>query len=258
MNREIFLSQCYTVDFETTGLDFDTAEIVEQGVSAFTNNKWFTFCSELHDCSIEVPPEASAVNNITSDMLDGLPYFTYENFAKGAIDPDNSIIVSHNAPYDSGVFEKYVESESIYNSLTDKWLCTLRMMRKLHANDESFSGFGLCYLRYRLKLNGVGDAHRAGFDSYITGLLLSYIIDELESMEFFNEDQSYFDQLYEWSNKPIIIERMPLAKKYLGQPIKEIPNDYLGWCLDTFSELDIESPNFNMDLFHTIMLQTGN
>lgn len=253
-NRQEFLERCYTADFETSGLDVDVAEIVEQGVSAFTHDTWVNFCSTLYDCSVEIPPEASAVSNITSEMVAGLPYFTYDAFAMGVVDPDNSILVSHNSAYDSGVFEKYVTSASTYDALSENWLCTLRMIRKLHANDADFTGFNLSYLRYKLKLNVEceTDAHRAGYDSYVTGLVLNYILDELESRELIDVNEPYLDQIKEWTLQPILIELMPFGK-HQGEKIGDVPSSYLEWGLDKMDKLNPDSPEFDSDLAATVL-----
>ena len=254
-NRDDFLWDCYTADFETTGLEVDEAEIVEQGLSAFSNGKWITFCSELHGCSVEIPPEASAVSNITSELVAGLPYFTYDVFGKGAIDHNTAILISHNAAYDSGVFEKYVTSASVYDSLASRWLCTLRMIRKLHANDPSFTRFDLAYLRYKLKLEVevTGDAHRAGYDSYITGLVLNYILGELEARELIYVDKPYLDQIKEWMLQPIVIELMPFGK-HQGQPISTIPISYLEWGMNNMDKLNPDAPEFDSDLAATFLM----
>jgi exodeoxyribonuclease X len=246
-NRQFFLNKCMCVDFETSGLDFDEAEILEQGIT-FYDDEWKIIHKQLHNCKGEIPPESSAVSNIVSDMVANEPFFTADNFAAGCIDPEYNILVSHNAPFDSGIVEKYIDPDT-YKLLKDSWLCTLRMVKKLYANTTEVTQFDLSYLRYRFKLPVQVDTepHRAGYDSYLTGLLLDYILDEMEARELLFTEQEYFPQIIEWMNTPIQIELMPLGK-YQGMAISEIPMSYLEWAVNNMDRLDEESPQYDSDL----------
>jgi DNA polymerase III epsilon subunit-like protein len=253
--KQDFLNRCECVDFETSGLDPDEAEIVEQGVSVYNpvHSYWETV-SSLHDCSVEIPPDASAVSNITSETVKGKPFFSLSNFL---LTSEDSILISHNAPYDSGVVKKYLPPD-MYEQLSSKWLCTLRMVRKLYANDASFSQFSLAYLRYRLKLpvidgSGGSGPHRAGFDSYVTGLLLEYLIDELEAREIIKPDAEYLPQIKEWLAQPILIELMPFGK-HEGTPIDKVPMSYLEWAVYNMDRLNEDSPEYDVDLATSIAI----
>jgi DNA polymerase-3 subunit epsilon len=248
MDRETFLANCYTVDFETTGLDVETAEIVEQGVSAYTADQWIIFNSTLHNSKEEIPPEASGVNNITSDMVKDEPMFTYDQFASGVVAPGKSVLVSHNADYDSGVLEKYVDPET-FKLLKSNWICTLRLVRKLYVNDTSVDRHDLSYLRYRFKFNVKHDIdiHRAGYDSYLTGLLLEHIVDELSARGELDDARDYLDQIREFMDQPVLIDVMPFGK-HKGENIQELPTSYLKWAKGNMDKLNTESPEFDPDL----------
>jgi DNA polymerase-3 subunit epsilon len=248
MDRETFLSNCYTVDFETTGLEVETAEIVEQGVSAYAGEQWIIFNSTLHNSEEEIPPEASGVNNITSEMVKDEPLFTYDQFASGVVKPGKSILVSHNANYDSGVLEKYADPET-FELLKSNWICTLKLIRKLYVNDTTVARHDLSYLRYRFKFDVKHDIdiHRAGYDSYLTGLLLEHIIDEMIAREELNESKDYLEQLADFMEQPVLIDLMPFGK-HTGEEIKALPTDYLKWAKGNMDKLNTESPEFDPDL----------
>lgn len=251
-NRDDFLYNTYCVDFESTALEHDKAEIIEQGISAYAG-KWVILHSSLHNAENGIPPEASSVNNITIDMVNHLPQFTFDQFIGGhgvkLCARDDTIFISHNAPYDSGILEKYISSAATYNKIKENWLCSLRMTRKLHANDTSFTYFNLSYLRYRLgfKVDVKTEPHRAGYDSYLNGLLVEYIITELEDRELIDVNKPYLPQIKEWLKEPIIIELMPFGK-YAGMPLVDLPESYMHWGLDTMDKLKAGTDEYDPDL----------
>lgn len=249
--RTNFFKRVECVDFETSGLDFDTTEIIEQGVSIYQGDGDWNVRSSLYNCKGDIPPEASAVHNLTKDMLSDLPLFTLD---KSIFTDLGSIMVSHNAPFDSGIVKKYLPAE-VYDNLCANWLCTLRLVRKLYANDSTFTAFNLSYLRYRLGLNVTAstDQHRAGYDSYITGLLLEHIVTELESRGVIDVNVDYLPQIQAWMKEPIIINLMPFGK-HEGMPIDQVPLRYLEWCVSNTDRLDESSPAFDPDLAASIAL----
>lgn len=247
--REEFLSQCRGVDFETSSLDHNTAEIIEQGISAYKDGEWNILHSKLHNCSVEIPPDSAAVHNIVSEMVANEPLFSQRLFH---IDEGNpGILLSHNARFDMGVLKKYIDHET-YEKLCENWLCTLRMIKLLHVNDTTFTKFNLSYLRYRLKFNVKVDIapHRAGYDAYICGHLMEYIVDELERRELLDTTKAYLPQIKEWILTPMQLELMTFGK-HARKPIKGLDTQYLEWTTTT-DKLNENSPEFDEDLYESI------
>lgn len=254
-HRDQFLNDCACIDFETTDLEPSTAEIIEQGISVYHDGIWSIACSQLHDCEASyVPPEASAVNNITKDMIVDKPLFSLDNFGLLQINPHRNIFVSHNSRYDSGVLEKYVDPET-FAALQSNWLCSLRMVKKLHVNDPEFKGLNLAYMRYKLKLcvEVETEPHRAGYDSYINGLLLEYIVDVLERDDIINPDLPYLPQIKEWLSEPIIMERMNFGK-HNGEKLSDIDFGYIKWAFEKADKCDENSSEYDKDLTLTLAI----
>lgn len=98
--------KCYVVfDLETTGLDADRDRIVEIGAVRVAGGEITgqTFHS-LIDPKIKMPPESSAVNHITDDMLKGQPYIkpVLADFLKFVGD---DILVAHNGGFDAAFLD---------------------------------------------------------------------------------------------------------------------------------------------------------
>jgi DNA polymerase-3 subunit epsilon len=86
-------------DLETTGIQPKTDSIVEIGAVHFRNGiAAETFCTLINP-GRPIPPEASAVNGITDDMVSGQPRI--ETVLPGLSDFCGDLpLVAHNAPFD--------------------------------------------------------------------------------------------------------------------------------------------------------------
>ncbi|MDR0556820.1 MAG: 3'-5' exonuclease [Treponema sp.] len=88
-------------DLETTGLDPKKDRIVEIGAVKFDKNGIISRFSVLIYPGVSIPAGASAVNNITDDMLKDKP-------SLDAVFPDflrfinDAVVIAHNAPFDCG------------------------------------------------------------------------------------------------------------------------------------------------------------
>jgi DNA polymerase III epsilon subunit-like protein len=255
-HREQFLNQCACIDFETTSLEPEEAEIIEQGISVYEDGNWTVATSMLHDCKApDVPAEASAVNNITKPMLKGYGPFSLDNFGLLSIKPHRNILISHNVKYDSMVLKNYVDPET-FEALSSNWLCSYRMAKKLYVNRPEYKSLSLAYLRYRRKLCEFvkipTEPHRAGYDSYINGLLLEDIIDILEEANILDKDKPYFGQLKDWLKPPIMLEYMPGFGKHAGERLDELDFGYLKWVFENTDRCDEDSPEYDIDLATTL------
>ncbi|MDR0707767.1 MAG: 3'-5' exonuclease [Treponema sp.] len=88
-------------DIETTGLDSKRDRIVEIGAVKFDKNGVISRFSVLIHPGVPMPSDASAINNITDDMLQDKPSLdvALPDFLRFIND---AVVVAHNAPFDCG------------------------------------------------------------------------------------------------------------------------------------------------------------
>ena len=158
------------LDVETTGLDaLQGHEICEIAALKLVNDRIEDVFSTLVNPGRPIPPDASAVNRITDEMVGVAPKM-------GSVAPelldfigDDSVIVVHNAPFDMGFLQEKLGKlglPRIDNPVID----TLELARKEYGP----GGNSLGRLAKRLSLRR-GTAHRAQGDSETTaGLFLHF------------------------------------------------------------------------------------
>jgi len=109
------------IDTETTGFDFNDDKVIEIAAMK-VNTEWEivdTF-EQLIDPKRDIPPESSAIHHLTARDLVDKPtmeevYPALKEFV------GNTVLVAHNAPFDSGMLPE----------LDNNWLCSLRLARHL-------------------------------------------------------------------------------------------------------------------------------
>jgi DNA polymerase III epsilon subunit family exonuclease len=94
-------------DTETTGLSPLAARLIElSGVKFRLDGRIISSFSQLIDPETDIPPDATAIHGITSQMVAGQPPLRevvshFFNWLGG----DEAILVAHNAPFDVGFLE---------------------------------------------------------------------------------------------------------------------------------------------------------
>lgn len=257
-NKKDFLATCIAVDYETNHHDPKQSEVIEEGITVYDAqaDRWLHPASQLYDCSAsEIPPLVSSANNITKEMIEDEPRFDFEQslIDQQTADDPNLWIFSHNSYFDTTLVDRFVDNEIYRNRLKENWFCTLKMIKKLYINDTSFEANTLSYLRYKLKLPvEIPDVpHRAGYDAYVTGLLLEHIVDELENRGVLVEGQCYRQQIKAWLEKPTRVEFMPFGK-HKGERLEEVPDSYWQWALNNVDMLTESSPEFDADFAESV------
>lgn len=247
MNRkEEFLNDCIILDTETTSKDYAAAEVIEYGYILRMNGEWQEF-NTLHKPYEPITAEISAITNITNKMVAGEPYFedmvdkvkeTIEAYCGAAT------LVAHNSFYDMKVLENYGIDYP-------QWLCTMRIAKKLHHEDNTVTAFNLPYLRYRFEILEPADhpnidAHRASADALVTAHLLEQSVDEMIELGVLTEDAPYAPQIQAWLDEPIVFDTMPMGK-HKGKKLVDVPMDYWKWALSNMDSLDETKENFDKD-----------
>ncbi|WP_152184793.1 3'-5' exonuclease [Sulfurimonas indica] len=215
------------LDIETTGYEKED-KICSLGVLSFENESCVSSLYELVNEGKKIPPKASALHNITNEMIQEKPVLRESEIYKylQAHNKEENTLIVHNA----GFVFPYLEDAGL------KWhgkIIDTQKVLKHHIPECEF--FSLEFIRYELKLYrkeeqykqlcGIKDAllpHHALSDALVIKLLFDYLLEELSQ-----------GVMQELSFKNVLLEKFPFGK-YAGRYIEEIAmNDrsYLLWML---------------------------
>ncbi len=260
-NERDFLSSVSVMDTETTHLDPISAEIVEIAEAHWIDGTWSTQGMLLGAVN-GIPPAASAKNNISNKMIEGLPTFpeTVDEICQILDWPNRRFYVAHNAAYDRKVlaeaWKKLARGRDVDVCMDDsKWICTWRLSRHILAHDFDDIEYGLNYLRYKLDLP-VSDSlrlHRAADDTYLCAILLEHLVATAIRKGTISSDGDIGAQLNSLCWSPIIQSTWPFGK-YRGKPLAEIPNDYYTWAFNNVDAIREGSSGYDMDLAESVRL----
>lgn len=198
-------------DTETTGTRFDKDRIVE--IAAYDPQEDRTFVSFINP-GIPIPAEASAIHNITDDMVAESPSFASVGASFAEFCGEHAILIAHN----NDSFDKlFLHAEFNRSGLTApaqwKYLDTLKWSRKYRPDLPRHS------LQSLRELFGIppNQAHRALDDVIVLHKVFSMMIDDLP-----------IATVLELLQTSAAITRMPFGK-YQGKPLEEVPKDYFQW-----------------------------
>ena len=161
-------------DLETTGIKPAEDMIVEVGAVLFDGCRAVKGFGELVDPGIPIPPDASAVNGITDDMVKGKPDIR-DVLTEFAAFCGDLPMVAHNAPFD---FKFMLQDIRRHQSTAPKGvvLDTLPLARRVFPGLPNYKLWTLV----RHFNFPSGTFHRAEEDSSYCGLLFAKIIETLE------------------------------------------------------------------------------
>lgn len=245
--RTEFLNSCVVVDVETNSQDNKVAEVIEEGIALYGDDGNIQQLAQLFKASEVIPPEISAITNITQKMVKDCPVFSKDlSLFQQVLDYKYAPVccVAHNVVYDRTVLERY-------GIKSDHWICTFRLAKKLFGLDESVKQFNLPYLRYRFDLMDPADhvvnAHRADDDAHVTLLLLTYMVGVMEGLGMLNPELDYTPQIVAILAEPVMLRSMPFGK-HKGVPLEKVPVDYWWWAINNMDCFKEESDNYDADL----------
>ncbi len=241
------------LDTETTGSDPATAEVCEVAF-LLAEYDGFTFTGKkqvfetLIKPSVPIPPEASAVNQISNRMVADSQ--KAEDFTEqiGKLSEQADYISAHNLPYDYTILKRqYPSLFSRFDKSTH--IDTLRLSRQIWQEIPSHA---LQALRYRFELdrNIKGEAHRALFDTELVQSLLHFSLKQSSCLDLQNSWKSLVDFIV----APLEVKIFTFGK-YRGNLVEDTvasDPDYIRWLLRQ-KWLSEEHP----DLYHTILSKTG-
>lgn len=197
-------------DTETTGVKADKDRIVEIAAYDPVNNK--TFERLIHP-GVMIPPEVTAIHNITNEMVADAPSFAevgteFIEFCSGDV-----VLIAHN----NDAFDYYFLKNEFerHQLLMPEWkfLDSLKWARRYRADLPRHT---LQFLReiYGIEAN---NAHRALDDVIVLHAVFQSMIDDLS-----------IEEVYALLNKPRILQHMTFGK-HQGVPLSKVPKSYIDW-----------------------------
>lgn len=197
-------------DTETTGVKFDRDKIIE--LAAYDPVLDKTFC-EFINPGISIPKEATAVHNITDDMVKEAPSFKviaekFLEFCQGDV-----VLVAHNGDSFDIPFMDYEFKQAGLELPKFPSVDTLKWSRKYRPDLPKHS---LQFLREAFNIPA-NNAHRALDDVIVLYKVFSIMIQDLS-----------FETIIDVMNKKKTLDRMPFGK-HQGKALREIPKSYVEW-----------------------------
>jgi DNA polymerase-3 subunit epsilon len=197
-------------DTETTGVRPDSDRIIE--IAAYDPVRDLTF-EQLVNPGISIPSDATAIHNITNEMVSAAPHFgdvckRFIDFCDGDV-----VLIAHN---NDGFDVHFMRNEFRRHQVempSWKFLDSLKWARRYRPDLPRHT---LQFLRETYKIPA-NNAHRALDDVIVLHRVFSYMVDDLD-----------IDTVFHLINKPRTIQHMPFGK-YQGTPLKDVPADYLKW-----------------------------
>ncbi|MBF5059676.1 putative quorum-sensing-regulated virulence factor [Candidatus Neptunochlamydia vexilliferae] len=197
-------------DTETTGVRPDKDRIIE--IAAYDPVQERTFESLINP-GCPIPPEASAIHNITDEMVKDAPTpaEAFKEFA--AFCSEEVVLIAHN----NDAFDKpFLEHEFRRNEVTlpsCPYIDSLKFSRKYRPDLPRHS------LQHLREYHGISanNAHRALDDVIILHQVFSLMIDDLA-----------METILELMSEKQVLRHMPFGK-HRGTPLKDMPPGYVRW-----------------------------
>lgn len=197
-------------DTETTGVRPDKDRIIE--IAAYDPVQDRSFESLINP-GCPIPQEASAIHNITDEMVKDAPSFeevgkNFIEFCEGEV-----VLVAHN----NDAFDKpFIAAEFQRNNVPlPNWpyIDSLKFSRKYRPDLPRHS------LQHLREYHGIeaNNAHRALDDVVILHQVFSLMIDDLT-----------METILEIMSEKTILRHMPFGK-HRGTPLKDMPPGYVRW-----------------------------
>lgn len=210
------MSKLRVIDFETTGMDLATAEVIEVGccdvwrdgsdVIVGIPSSWL--CGGSSN-----PPEARAVNHIQPADIIGLEPFSPVDLDADMLADGVMAVAAHNAEFEAKFF-----------SPTVPLLCTYKAALRIWPDAPGHSN-GV--LRYWLEDQGLlslvpeeaQPPHRAGPDAYVTAHILKTLLEHATA-----------SQMVAWTKEPRLLPTIPIGKQR-GAKWADVETGFLRWMM---------------------------
>lgn len=243
---------CLVVDTETTSLDFRKAEVIQYasqdvlGVLETIGDESYDVPNEFYKPATPISAKISSITTITNRMVDDCVNFKDTLKDVQAEFDRFEYMIAHNAYYDDRIFKEY-------DLNTPTAICTLRLSRKLLADDTSIDEHTLSYLRYALDLPIPDDipSHLADADVMVTALLFVHLVGVAQTQGIIDDNFDIGEQLIAYLEAPVITTIMPFGK-HKGAKLTEVPISYWHWAVANMDSLNEKNPAYDKDFASSV------
>lgn len=167
-----------------------------------------------------IPPEASAIHHITTEMVKDASHIeiAWQLASQQNADMQIDYFVAHNSRFERSIVPRFPELP---------WLCTYKAAVALWPDAPAHSNQALRYwLNLRLA-DDPGPPHRALGDAYVTAAIARRMLT--------TNDGGFLGWWKDISDKPALLPRFRFGKHAMT-PIDGVPSDYLGWILKNITD----------------------
>ncbi len=197
-------------DTETTGIKHETERVIELAAFDPVNQTSFV---QLINPGRPIPPDATAIHNITDEMVANAPSFEavaqdFIKFCEGDV-----ILIAHNNDAFDIHFMRQEFSRSNVSMPPWRFLDSLKWARRYRPDLPKHT------LQFLREIYGIpaNNAHRALDDVIVLHQVFSFMLDDIS-----------IDEAFALLNKPKALQHMPFGK-HQGVPLNKIPADYVQW-----------------------------
>lgn len=221
------------MDTETTGFEAETNSLVE--IAAVGQDG--SFAHSLVKPTTPISFGAMATHHITPNMVENEPEIddVLKQIGLGAEDlaqiSSDIVLVFHNAEFDRAFLPKYLQNM--------EFVCTWRCAVALFPEAESHANGALWYwlkLNHQMPAEAGNMPHRALFDSIMTAGIMKHMLLHVAKNENINDPLNHLIWL---STQPILLKTCKFGK-HRGSEWKDVPVDYMQWCLRQDMDEDVK------------------
>jgi DNA polymerase-3 subunit epsilon len=197
-------------DTETTGIRSDKDRIIELAAFDPLENRTFV---HLINPGMPIPPEATAIHQISDEMVKNASPFKVVAELFVAFCPEKSVLIAHN----NDAFDKlFLHAEFKRASVPIppyEYIDTLKWARKYRPDLPRHTLQSLREI-YGIAAN---QAHRALDDVIVLHRVFTSMIDDIST-----------DKVLQLLSQAQSVSRMPFGK-HQGKPLAEVPKNYVVW-----------------------------
>lgn len=256
-----FLSNVAVLDTETTGVESED-DIIEFSISyphtSHENIDTIDNYTLRYKPLKDIPPEASAVHFISTEDVANCVEYKDDLDNIDALMGCRKYFVGHNVQFDRRMMVdneyKYRNSISQYLLDENKWICTLRLAKKMFAEDIEFKNLTLSYLWYKFgcyrDVHRPVNAHAAKDDVFMCYQVLIKLVEIAIERGHIEPNGDIGEQIVTFCNTPMRYQFMPFGK-HKGEPMSTVPLNYIEWMITNSDILDASNPNCDKDLVYT-------
>ncbi|SOK58550.1 Exodeoxyribonuclease X [Yersinia phage fHe-Yen9-04] len=260
-----FFNNVMVLDTETTGVD-DESDIIEFS-SSFPEGSNDSFDGMMNFTTRfkpthDVPPDASAVHFITTEDLINEQTYSVGHYDFYPLFKLKQYFVGHNVQFDRRMLRKNHERmfDDEFPEFEDdnSWICTLKLAKKLFAEDPEFKNLTLSYLWFKFELYKTCTRkivpHSAEDDVYMCYKVLSHLVNIAIERGLVDTNKEIGRQLVKLCNTPTLFTVMTIGK-HKGMLLDEVPMNYLKWMILNMDIVNPDMPNYDADLAYTVEVE---